>query len=320
MKITVTAHARLHFGFTNLTPELGTVYGSVGVGLKEPFTRITATSAADFSVHGPRSEQVAEYATRLAKQYGIAWNAHLMIEDTIDRHSGLGSGTQTALATAAALLHLHGMDCDIRTAAGALDRGLRSGVGIATFESGGFILDGGHQRLDRPEVIVPSNVLVHHDFPEDWHFVLFLPAVKPGLSGKNEGTVFHELGDTRAISDAICRTVLLNMLPALINKDIEAFGTALTEVDTWTGHFFNKAQGGTYREALAHDAVENLLSAGAYGVGQSSWGPCLYGLVDSRTEQSVVRAGKEFLTAHGLDGTVRVVRPNNSGATIRVDD
>lgn len=320
MKVTVIAQARLHFGFTNLTPELGRVYGSVGVGLDTPFTRMTATSAEEFSVHGPRSGQVARYAELLARRYGVRWRARLEVEETIDRHSGLGSGTQTALATAAALLRLHNMDRSIREAAGAMDRGLRSGVGIAAFESGGFILDAGHPDLERPEEIIPSSVLMRRAFPEDWRFVLFLPTVDPGLSGKDEKAVFKDLGDTRAVTDAICRTVLLTMLPALADRDIAAFGRALTEVDTQTGHFFQQAQGGTYREELAADAVQDLLSAGAYGVGQSSWGPCLYGLVDDRTEADVVRTARACLADRGLDGRVVVARPNNRGADILVDD
>lgn len=318
MKVTVIAQARLHFGFTNLTPELGNVYGSVGVGLEAPFTRIIARPADEFSVSGPRAEQVAGYAVRLAERYNVRWRARLEVLEIIDRHSGLGSGTQTALSTAAALLRLHGMDHELREAAGAMGRGLRSGVGIAAFESGGFILDGGHPSLERDEMITPSSVLARHDFPEDWRFVLFLPAAGPGLSGKSEVSVFRDLGDTRAVSDAICRTVLLKMLPALVNRDIVEFGKGLTEVDTWTGRFFHEAQGGTYRERLAASAVQTLLDAGAYGVGQSSWGPCLYGLVDGRTEDDVVRAAQEFLLGHDLEGKVLLVGPNNRGAKILV--
>lgn len=319
MKVTVTAQARLHFGFTNLTPALGNVYGSVGVALKTPFTRITARPSDTFSVSGPRAERVAQSAAALSAHYGTEWKARLKVEETIDRHSGLGSGTQIALATAAALFRLHGLQHGIREAAGVLGRGLRSGVGIAAFGSGGFILDGGHPRLERPEFITPSNVLVRHDFPEDWRFVLFLPSVDLGLSGKSEATVFKELGDTRPTTDALCRTVLLKMLPALMERDIEAFGRSLTEVDTHTGCFFHEAQGGVYRESAAHSAVQALFSAGAYGVGQSSWGPCLYGLVDDRTEADVVRAAERYLADHGLEGRVLVALPNNKGADILVN-
>ncbi|MGE4506586.1 MAG: beta-ribofuranosylaminobenzene 5'-phosphate synthase family protein [Desulfovibrionaceae bacterium] len=319
MKVTVTAQARLHFGFTNLMPELGNVYGSVGVALDAPSTRIIARPAETLTIEGPHAELVARCTSELSAHYGANWKAHLVVERTIDRHSGLGSGTQTALATAAALLHLHGMPCDIREAAGAMGRGLRSGVGIAAFRTGGFILDGGHERLERPEVITPSSVLVRHDFPDDWRFVLYLPSFGPGLSGTSEAAVFRELGDTSASAEAICRMVLLRMLPALVARNITAFGAALTEIDTHTGGFFARAQGGIYRKALADGAVEALLGAGAHGVGQSSWGPCLYALVDDRSEKDVVRAAQAHLDENGLDGKVLVARANNQGADIDIE-
>jgi beta-ribofuranosylaminobenzene 5'-phosphate synthase len=66
--------------------------------------------------------------------------------------------------------------------------------------------------------------------------------------------------------------------------------------------------------------VRELLDAGAYGVGQSSWGPCLYGLVDGRTEDDVVRAARKFLDEHGLEGKVVRTGPNNRGAKILVQE
>lgn len=320
MKVTVTAQARLHFGFTNLTPQLGNVYGSIGVALDNPCARVTAIPAERFSAHGSKARQVEEYANLLADYHGVRWKARVEVEKTINSHSGLGSGTQMALATASALLKLHGMPLRMREAAGAMERGLRSGVGIAAFETGGCILDAGHPQLERPESITPSSVLVRHDMPEGWRFILFLPTVKPGLSGSEESSVFTQLGETKEITSAICQKVMLEMLPALVNNDIRAFGQALTAIDTLTGMYFHKAQGGTYRERLAENAVDALLSGGAYGVGQSSWGPCLYALADEKTSESVILAAEKFKLDYGVDGEVIEAVPSNRGATIRVTD
>ena len=52
----------------------------------------------------------------------------------------LGSGTQLALAVAAALRALHGYPLDPREDAVLLDRGARSGIGIGIFEQGGLVV------------------------------------------------------------------------------------------------------------------------------------------------------------------------------------
>jgi beta-ribofuranosylaminobenzene 5'-phosphate synthase len=316
MKVTITAFARLHFCFLNLSEDLGSVYGSIGVGLDRPRMRITAISDHGLSVHGSGARRVEQYAAKFAAHCGCDWNARLEVEEGIDTHSGLGSGTQAALATGAALARLHNIEISTRDLAAAMGRGLRSGVGIATFESGGFIVDGGHPSLQHKEPVRPSDVVLRQNFPEDWRFVLLMPGTDPGLSGTNEAKAFMELGSTKAITDAICRSVMLHLLPGLAEGDIVKFGQALTEVDVQTGRFFQQAQGGVYREGTAREAVGVMLSAGAYGAGQSSWGPCLYALVDDASEDAVRRAAELFLARKGREGRVLVARARNSGAEV----
>ena len=43
--VTVSANARLHLGFFDLNGELGRKFGSLGVALSEPVTRLTASKA-----------------------------------------------------------------------------------------------------------------------------------------------------------------------------------------------------------------------------------------------------------------------------------
>ena len=58
-------------------------------------------------------------------------------------HAGFGSGTQLALAIGRAFAQLNGIGLSTTQIASSLGRGLRSGVGIAGFERGGLLLDGG---------------------------------------------------------------------------------------------------------------------------------------------------------------------------------
>ena len=66
------------------------------------------------------------------------------IEDTLPGHVGLGSGTQLALSIFSGIAKLYNIKIDIRKEAPKLGRGGRSGVGVAAFEKGGFIVDSGH--------------------------------------------------------------------------------------------------------------------------------------------------------------------------------
>ena len=319
MRVTVKAYARLHFGFLNLSRELGWNYGSVGVGVDAPRITLVATPAMGLKADGPHSERMLKYAERLGAHYNMDWHARLEALDVIPGHSGLGSGTQWALAVGMALLRLHGLKRPPREVAHVLGRGGRSGIGISSFETGGFILETGHKPTTNGESESRSQVVMRRDFPEGWRFVLVMADASPGLSGKAECDAFASLGDTRSMTDTICRMVLLQLLPALVEQDIAAFGKAMSEVDRQTGLYFSKTQGGAYR-VVATEMVAGLHSAGAHGVGQSSWGPCLYALVDDSNEQAVIRAAHEQLAVQGLTGTVFVARAKNTGAEIMVEE
>ena len=305
--------------FLNLNSELGWNYGSLGIGLDKPYFHLAATPDTELNVKGEHCERILRYARKLSEYYGREWHARLELRESIPAHSGLGSGTQLALAVGTALLKLHGVDCEPRELAGILGRGGRSGIGISSFEAGGFILETGHKASAPGEVIHPSQVVLRHEFPTGWRFVLVLADNSPGLSGKEESKAFSSLGDTRDITNVICRIVLLRLLPALIEEDIQAFGKAMSEVDQQTGLFFSQAQGGVYQE-VAGKLVARLLEAGAYGVGQSSWGPCLYALVNDANEDAVVRAAEAQFAEKGWSGQVLVASPRNTGADILVEE
>ena len=71
----------------------------------------------------------------------------------------------------------------------------------------------------------------------------------------------------------VSHLVLMTLLPALADGDLEQFGRALTEVQEVTGQWFASAQGGTFASGPSRALVRQLAEWGATGVGQSSWGP-----------------------------------------------
>ena len=99
----------------------------------------------------------------------------LTVEQAIPAHAGLGSGTQIALAVAAALRTLHGLPLDIEGDAVRMARGRRSGVGIASFGGGGVIVDAGKDdsAARRP---------LSHGYPfrEEWRVILVFDTVGTG--------------------------------------------------------------------------------------------------------------------------------------------
>jgi beta-ribofuranosylaminobenzene 5'-phosphate synthase len=60
-----------------------------------------------------------------------------------------------------------------------------------------------------------------------------------------------------------------------------------------------------------------MKTCGAYGVGQSSWGPAVYGLTQSKTEAEKLRAKVEAFLKDRNGGQVFVANANNRGATIK---
>jgi predicted sugar kinase len=79
--------------------------------------------------------------------------------------------------------------------------------------------------------------------------------------------------------ERVAHLVLMQLLPALADADLTAFGAALTEVQRITGGWFAAAQGGPFAPGATRELVDRLMEFGALGVGQSSWGPTAYGLV-----------------------------------------
>jgi predicted sugar kinase len=77
----------------------------------------------------------------------------------------------------------------------------------------------------------------------------------------------------------LCRLVLLGLLPALVERDLDAFGEALYEFNVRAGEAFAPVQGGAYASPQAAGLVEFARCQGIRGAGQSSWGPVVFAVV-----------------------------------------
>ena len=96
------------------------------------------------------------------------------------------------------------------------------------------------------------------------------------------------------------------LLPAVADGDIDAFGAALTQIQEITGRWFAPVQGGTFAPGPSEALVRRMREWGASGVGQSSWGPAVYGIVAEKRPALAWPIGCARRTGHlrGLRGSV----------------
>ncbi|MFA1611469.1 beta-ribofuranosylaminobenzene 5'-phosphate synthase family protein [Halobellus rubicundus] len=319
-RVRVATGARLHFGFGNLSLDHERLYGGLGVGLDAPRTVVTAEPADDVAC---AHDLGREYAERAVELLGVS-GASVAVESTLPRHVGLGSGTQLALATLAAVARAHGCDPRARSRAPELGRAGRSGVGVAAFKRGGVVVDGGHPS----EAFTPERpadgtwetppVAIRRDVPEGWRFLLVVPEADVGRNGECEDESMRcVITDADpGVADRIAGVVLRRLLPALADGSAARFGAAVERIDRLNGRWYADEQSGIYREPVG--TLVDFLSSepSCFGVGQSSWGPCVYGVTDVDHADAARRAGEEALRSAGLDGEVRVVAGRNEGAEI----
>jgi beta-ribofuranosylaminobenzene 5'-phosphate synthase len=278
--------SRLHFGLLAWGPQSPRQFGGVGLMIDEPRLELTAEAAEAWQADGPlarRALDIAEsVAGRLTHEGVRPIPARIQIERAPTEHTGLGVGTQLSLAVTRGILAVAGLpEPSIAQLASLTGRGQRSGIGLHGFVHGGLIVDGGHGALGA----VPP-LLARLSFPPEWGVLVIQPARVTGLHGLDELRAFADLPPIAdRITDRLCRLVLLGLLPAVMDRDLESFGAALTELQQQVGKCFASAQGGIYARPELEAIVAELGDQGLHGVGQSSWGPTLYGFSGTSPEQ-----------------------------------
>ena len=317
----VSAGARIHVGFQNLSLAHERLYGGVGFALDTPRVCLEATRAD--SVRCP-DLLVAEYATTACDLLDVS-GVEIHVEERLPRHVGLGSGTQLALATLTAVAALYDREPRVRERAPTLGRGGRSGVGVAGFESGGFIVDAGHPTT-RFTTETPADgtwtvppVVVRRELPSSWRVLLVYPETDAGRSGETEDASMRAAveGADPGLADELAGILTRRLLPAVATGACEPFGQAVTAFDRRNGRWYTDEQGGVYRPPAGALVDELAASAAVSGVGQSSWGPVVYGITDVRREAAAREAGRAALDAVGVEGRVETTSVANTG--VRVD-
>ena len=310
--VTVTVPARLHLGFLDLNGSLGRRFGSIGLAINGLKTSITFNAASQLRVTGPENERVRGYLQAMQRALHIEDSCHVRIDEVVPAHAGLGSGTQIALAVAAGVRRFHGLPLDVRGDAIRLERGARSGVGIGLFDHGGLVVDGG-----RGPLTTAAPVVSRMPFPEQWRILVVLDPHRQGVHGPDEREVFSKLAPSSDAEAAhLCRLVLMKALPALAECDIAGFGSAIKEMQELLGDYFAAIQGGSrFSSPDVAAALATLEDEGAYGIGQSSWGPTGFAFAPSAEEANrLVESIYRHPRCRDLD--IRTVAGLNRGAHI----
>lgn len=319
--VTVRAPGRLHLGFLDPSGSLGRRFGSLGLVIDGPATEVSVGPAAvdDFSAVTPAAraelDRAQAHVARLRQHTGRSEPLRLNISEALPAHAGLGSGTQLALAVGRAFARWQRLDIPTAALAGWLGRGLRSGVGIAGFDEGGLLLDGGPSKSG-----VPAALLSRIVPPAAWRVVLVQDHRVRGLSGAQEKAAIATLAALpRHAAADICHQVLMRILPGAADGEFEPFATGLNEVQRLLGEHFAPAQGG---RAYTSEAVERAVRAmagaaqGMAAIGQSSWGPTGFAILPS---EAAARSALDAARAAGaVDAAldVRIVPARHRGATV----
>jgi beta-ribofuranosylaminobenzene 5'-phosphate synthase len=272
----VETAARLHFGVLDLRGERGRWFGGIGAAAPAPTLLVSARRDATLAVDGEDAERAAGFARAFLAHHRLDAGARISVHRALPPHAGLGSGTQLALAVARALAELHDLERNAAALTRAVGRGQRSAVGTWTFEGGGLVVEGG--RRAGSGAIGP--LITRLPFPPSWRCIVGLPRLAPAISGEDEAEALARLppppdGEV----ERIAHLVLMVLLPALVDGDLGAFGQALTAIQTITGQWFAPVQGGAFARGPSEELVRRMAEWGASGVGQSSWGPSVYGIV-----------------------------------------
>ncbi|GBD41274.1 hypothetical protein HRbin39_00653 [bacterium HR39] len=310
--VEVRAAARLHLGFLDPAGDLGRRFLGLGLAVDRPRTVLRARRATRTAVRGPEADRTARILGRLRPLFGT-FPVEIEVLRAIPPHAGFGSGTQLTLAVGRALAALAKRPFDAQEVARLALRGRRSGLGIAAFERGGFLLDAGKGDDDRPPPL-----LARLRFPADWRVLLLRDPAREGLSGEAEDQAFRELppfpGDLAA---RLARLALSCVLSGVALADLALFGRGIREIQDRLGDWYAPFQGGRrWASPLVGAALDHLRAGGVPASGQSSWGPTGFAVVPA----SAARSLRAELRRRFPGLQVDIARGRAGGARLRVLD
>jgi len=317
--VSVRAAGRLHLGFLDPSATLGRRFGSLGLVIEGHETEVDIAPAradallADGAAAEAELVRAAAHLQRLRERTGLRSPLVLHLRSVLPAHAGYGSGTQLALGIGRAFARCHGLEVPTATIASWLGRGQRSGIGIAGFDQGGLIVDGGPGADG-----APAAVIARLSLPEAWRIVVVEDPRRRGLSGDEERAAIQRLAPlSQAQAAEVCHRVLMQVLAGAAGAEFAPFAAGLGRVQELLGSHFAPAQNGSPWTSAAVGAALNAVRGAAGGlaaIGQSSWGPTGFAIVPTAADAQALL--DEVAPALDPALVVRVVAARNRGATV----
>lgn len=310
-KVIVDSPARLHLGFYGINKDFGYSFGSIGLAINAFRTIVSAQYArnSESSLSNIKLGKI----NQILKEKKINKNYVLKIIKSPPKHIGLGSGTQLSLCSINAINILLNLNLSKDECIRLSSRGKRSGVGIGTFYSGGFIVDGCKKNL------LYSKTLFNLKFPKQWHIILINDTSRRGSFGRKESEFFdNKKNKIETINKELSFILMRGLFPSILYKDFDNFCDNLNRYQKMTSRFYKSKQNDTYLSDDIAKIIKFATNSGFKGVGQSSWGPLSYIFIESKAEaEDVIKAMEsKFKVYNNLN--YQIVGISNTGCKHKI--
>ena len=322
--------SRLHLTLLDLNGIYGRIDGGVGITIEKPCLKIEAEpidngievlfpniNNKNMNIREDYTLKIQQSTLKIMNRFKIKGGFRFIVDETYPPHSGLGSGTQLSLAVAKLISIIDNRDLKALDLAKIVGRGGTSGIGVESFENGGFIVDCGHESVMKSGFLPssasnasPPPIIARYDFPMDWKIILVIPNVERGVSGAKEVDAFKNycpipLNEVEKLSHLL----LMKLMPSILESDIDSFGDSINNIqDIGFKKIENKLQ-----NPFINKLMQNLRDAGAAGAGMSSFGPTVYAITDTN-EQDIVSTANDVIKNVG--GEIIKTRARNKGAEL----
>ncbi len=320
--------SRLHIALIDLNGSYGRVDGGIGLTLEnpgfsmamnagdEPISVEFTNASLPLAVTDEYTKKITRAAAAIRTHFAMEEGFHFTVTETYPTHSGLGSGTQIALAAAKMMTEHAGMHLSSVELAEIVGRGGTSGIGVYGFDYGGFIADGGHSKKQKASFMpssasdaIPPVLLGRYEFPPEWKILIAIPKTGLCLNGSAEINVFQTYCPVpKPDVEQLSHLIFMNLIPFMIEKDIEAFGDVINKIQDIA---FNKIEF-RLQPPQVTAICSTMRELGAYGVGLSSLGPALYTVYDSKNASIV----KDITETLGDSATIITSKAQNHGAVL----